>query len=204
MIKYVMNRFKILFCLLLPIFGFAGLVDGVAIRINGDYIITLSDINNKMRSLNIDKQNAIKLLIDETLFEEQLKSQEIALLDGEVDDYVYKLSKRNGMSVGEFKQEVKKRQSYDKFIEGIKMEIKRYKLVQNISKQNLVPPDDEELEVYYRNNIQKFSKGGSIQVYPFEQVKKRIFEVVMKEKETKFLKEYFYKLRMISNIEIVR
>ncbi|RLA74668.1 MAG: hypothetical protein DRG11_04110 [Epsilonproteobacteria bacterium] len=199
-----MNRFKILFCLLLPIFGFAGLVDGVAIRINGDYIITLSDINNKMRSLNIDKQNAIKLLIDETLFEEQLKSQEIALLDGEVDDYVYKLSKRNGMSVGEFKQEVKKRQSYDKFIEGIKMEIKRYKLVQNISKQNLVPPDDEELEVYYRNNIQKFSKGGSIQVYPFEQVKKRIFEVVMKEKETKFLKEYFYKLRMISNIEIVR
>ncbi len=204
MIKYVMNRFKILFCLLLPIFGFAGLVDGVAIRINGDYIITLSDINNKMRSLNIDKQNAIKLLIDETLFEEQLKSQEIALLDGEVDDYVYKLSKRNGMSVGEFKQEVKKRQSYDKFIEGIKMEIKRYKLVQNISKQNLVPPDDEELEVYYRNNIQKFSKGGSIQVYPFEQVKKRIFEVVMKDKETKFLKEYFYKLRMISNIEIVR
>ncbi len=205
MIKYSMNKFKILYTVLfVSSFAVAGLVDGVAIRVNSDYIITLSDIDNKMRSANVDRQTAVKLLVDETLFEAQLDNHEIALLDDEIDDYVYKLAKQNNMSVGRFKKEVAKRQTYESFVKGVKMELKKYKLVQKISKQNLTPPDDAELKIYYRNNIRKFSKGGSMKVYPFEQVRNRIFEVVMKEKEANFLKEYFYKLRMISDIEIVR
>ena len=43
-----------------------------------------------------------------------------------------------------------------------------------------------------------------INILSFEKVKDKIFQIIMKERENKFLKQHFNKLRLEANIEVLR
>ncbi|RXJ86860.1 peptidylprolyl isomerase [Arcobacter sp. CECT 8985] len=48
------------------------------------------------------------------------------------------------------------------------------------------------------------SKKIGVDIVPFEEVKNKIFTVVMQQREQNFLKEYFEKLKLTANIKVVR
>ena len=70
----------------------AGLVDGIALVVNEEPI-TLYDIDKKMLESNLSKKDAVSLLIDELLYEQELRKYNIEVDIFDVNNYIEKIRK---------------------------------------------------------------------------------------------------------------
>jgi len=256
----------------------AGLINAISVVVNND-IITLVDIDNKMREKKVLKTNAIKILIDEILYKQALKKENISVDDFDIDNYIDLLAKQNNMKVHEFKNAVMQQESYMSFRNKIKKQIIHQKLLQSISASNLKKVNDDDMRIYYNNNIEQFIKpvktdvkvysstnkldltkiknnpmliGNSnvqdftledkkinakikyiiahtneksfstifknkkifnmffvikkydVKTIKFEDAKSKIFEIMMKQRENEYLKNYFETLKITAEIKVLR
>ena len=256
----------------------AGLINAISVIVNDD-IITLVDIDNKIKEKKISKTNATKILIDEILYKQAIKNENISVDDFDIDNYIELLAKQNNMKVYEFKNAVMQEENYDSFRNKIKKQIIHQKLIQAISSSNLKRVNDDDMKIYYNNNIEQFIKPvkTDVKVYSslkksdlvsvkknpmlisniniqdftlenakinakikyilahtkeksfstifknkkifnmffvikkydvktikFEDVKVKIFETMMKQRENEYLKNYFETLKIIADIKVLR
>jgi hypothetical protein len=135
----------------------AGLVNAISIIVNDD-IITLVDIDNKMTKEHISKEKATQILVDEILYKQALKKQNVSVDDMDVENYIELLAKQNKMKVYEFKNAIKQQKDYEKFKEDIKKQILHQKLLQSIAANNLKRVSEDDMKIYYKNNISLFVK----------------------------------------------
>jgi len=257
----------------------AGLVDAIALKVNND-IVTLVDIDNKMQSLNIDKQKAVNLIVDEMLYDQELKRHYIVVSANEIEQRIANIANSNNMNIDQFKQAVKAQTNYDIFENDIKTKLLKEKLSKKVVAGNIRYATDEDTKIYYENNQNLFSVAAKIDVVKysstnqnllvqvtknpmfvnesivrtnetidmsninsniryllngiengkftkisqtnngfmmyfvkekkditvleFEKVKDKIFQIIMQNRENKYLKDYFNNLRIKSDIEVLR
>ncbi len=141
----------------------AGLVNGVALVVN-DEPITLYDIDKQMQEKRLNKNDAIKNLIDEVIYRQQIKKENISVDIFDIDNYIGQLASRNKMSLLEFKALVRQQQDYDKFVEGIKTRLTHEKLIKKIAQGNIKIATDDDIKIYYENNKRDFTVAQSIDV----------------------------------------
>jgi len=257
----------------------AGLINAIAFTVN-NVPVTLYDIDEKMQSVKISKENAVSILIDEALYKESLEKFNIAVDSFDIDNYIENLAKSNNMSMYQFQNAVKQQQDYDTFKEEIKNRLKHQKLISSIASNKIIRASDEDLEIYYNNNKELFkvanridviqytsrdkkallqtkknpmminsdikvknitltqdkmdaqlkyiinqtkeqtfsavfaanktynmlfvSKKADISEIKFEDVKNKIFNVVMEQREKEYLKSYFENLKLTAEIKVLR
>ncbi|MDD2698144.1 MAG: peptidyl-prolyl cis-trans isomerase [Arcobacteraceae bacterium] len=153
----------------------AGLINGIAITVN-DYPITLEDIDNKMTELKVTKNSAVTALIDEALYQQSIEKYSINVDNFDVDNYIEKIAKNNKMSSYEFKNAVKQQEDYDAFIEKIKLQLRHQKLTSAISTNNLIMANEEDLKIYYNNNISQFKIAKKIDAIQYSSKDKTILD----------------------------
>jgi len=182
----------------------AGLLNAIAVVVNG-IAITMYDIDKTANANNLSQKQAIKKLIDDILYKQELEKFNLVVSNTELLDYIKMLALSNKMSIEKFKSTIKQNQNYDTFINNIKKRILNRKLISKIAIGKLKMATDEDMKIYYENNIQQFKKNkNSIQVVPFKEVKNKIFNIIMSQREQKYLKEYFKKLKLKADIKIIR
>ena len=182
----------------------ASLVNAVAVIVNNS-VITLYDIDVAMQEKNLSHNQALGMLIDEVLYKEELKKLNIKVEDFEIDDYVIKLATSNQMDLEEFRKAVEQSQDYKSFLEDTKKRLLSQKLISKIASGKLAIATEDDMKIYYDNNIEQFKLNkNSIQVVSFDKVKEKIFSVIMKKREDSFLKEYFESLKITADIKMVR
>ena len=195
---------KFLILLGFSIFLNAGLNNAIAIIVN-EKAITLYDIDETMNRDKLSHNQAVVTLIDKVLYEEEIKKFSLDASKYEINEYLNKLALSNGMELKDFKKAVKKQQNYTQFWNQIKKRIINQKLITKIATGQLKIANQEDMKLYYENNIQQFKiKKNSIEVYQFNQVKNKIFNIIMSQREKKFLKEYFETLKITADITILR
>jgi len=255
----------------------AGLINSVALTVNGEPV-TLYDIDEKIQKLQVSKKEAIDIIIDKILYNQELKKNNIELDIFDIENYIKKLASLNGLTPYEFKNAISQQQDYTKFEEQLKKRILHEKLVRKISTGKLKYANDDDLKIYYQNHIDEFkipsiievtlyrtkkrfaleqikknplinqqdvviknltinlskdnisnesryillnskvkdfspifienkaynmfyiSAKKGIKTIPFKKVKNKIFQILMKQREDEFLKDYFTKLRLKANI----
>jgi len=157
-----MNRYlaSLLFATTL---SYGDLINGIAIIIN-DVPITLYDIDEKMQNNHISKKNAVDILIDETLYNEELKKYNINITIFDINEHIEKLASQNNMNLIEFKKVVETKQNYDVFIQQIRKQLTYQKLVLNISKGRLKVASKDDMELFYNNNKNQFAIADTIDV----------------------------------------
>jgi hypothetical protein len=124
----------------------AGLVNGVAFVVN-DEPITLYDIDKEMQEKGLSKNDAVKSLIDETLYNQQIKKENISVDIFDVDNYLSKLAAQNRMTLLEFKALVRQQQDYDQFVEGIKKRLMHEKLIKKVARGNIKIATDDDIKI---------------------------------------------------------
>lgn len=261
-------------------YSYAGLVDAIAVVVN-EKPITLYDIDELMIKSNKTKDEAVKTLIDEKLYEDELEKRKISVDIFDVNEYIEKLAAQNGMDVINFKSVVRQQyKDYDKFVEQTKKRLKHQKLVGSIVRGNVKLADDEDMKIYYNSNKDSYNIASNIDVVQyvsknkrsllaikrnplamqrdvqnanitlaqnninpqlkyvinstkegeftpvitankmyvmfyiskkkdttlqeFDTVKNQIFNIVMKDREDMYLKEYFEKLKITADIKVIR
>lgn len=160
-----MKKYLVSFLLSLGIAN-AGLVNGVAIVVN-DEPITLYDIDMKMETKGLNKNDAVKSLIDEVLYEQQVKKENVNVDIFDVDEYISKLAAQNRMSLLEFKSVIRQQQDYKKFVDGIKKTLIHQNLVKKVARGNIKIATDDDIKIYYENNKQQFTFAQNIDVVAY-------------------------------------
>ena len=272
---------KFIFLILIMIsYVNAGLVNAIAVVVN-DKPITLYDIDELMIKTNKSKNEAVKTLIDEKLYEDELEKRKINVDIFDVNEYIEKLAAQNKMDVINFKSVIRQQyKDYDKFVEQTKKRLQHQKLVSSIVRGNIKFADDEDLKIYYNAHKENYNVASNIDVVQylskdkrallaikknplamqqgvqntnitlaqnninpqlkyvinstkegeftpvitanktyvmfyitkkkdttlqeFTKVKNQILNIVMKDREDKYLKEYFEKLKITADIKVIR
>ena len=195
---------KIFSVLLLTGSLYAGLVNGISLVVNNT-AVTLYDIDQLMTKKGVSQNEAIGILIDESLYNAEVKKFNLTISSDELNGYLDKLAAANNVSMDEFKKVVESKQSYEQFLINTKKRLLNQKLISKIASGRLNRATEDDMKRYYDNNIEQFKVDkNSIQVVPFEQVKDKIFSVIMSQREQKYLKEYFETLKITADIRIVR
>lgn len=147
--------------------SFAGVVNGIAITVN-DEPITVYDIEKAMSVTKLSKNEAVGLLIDKALYEQSVKENNIVADIFDVNEYIEKLAKANGMDLYSFKAIVKQKYgNYSDFEEEAKDAVIRQKLIQKIVKGQLAVASQEDMELYYEKNKNQFSTSKVYEVIQY-------------------------------------
>lgn len=147
--------------------SFAGVVNGIAITVN-DEPITIYDIEKTMSVNKLGKNEAVGLLIDKALYEQSVKENNINADIFDVNEYIEKLAKANGMDLYSFKAIVKQKYgNYSDFEEEAKDAVVRQKLIQKIVKGQLAVATQEDMELYYEKNKNQFSTSKAYEVIQY-------------------------------------
>lgn len=147
--------------------SFAGIINGIAITVNGEPI-TLYDIDKTMVQKNLSKNQAVNSLIDELLFEQLVKKHNISADVFDVNNYIENLAASNGMDVYSFKSIVRQQYSdYEVFEEEAKKAVIRQKLIEKLVKGQLKIANEEDLKIYYDNNQAQFTTAKTIEVIQY-------------------------------------
>ncbi len=159
---------KLLLSLLLgSTLSFASMVNGVAILVNEEPI-TLYDIERTMVVNKIPKNEAVSYLIDKALYDQQVEKYNITADIFEINDYIEKLANSNGMDVYTFKSIVKQEYpNYEVFENEAKNAVIRQKLIQQIVKGQLAVANNEDMELYYEKNKNKYSSARNFEVVQY-------------------------------------
>lgn len=146
---------------------FAANVNSIAITVN-DEPITTYDIEKTMSVNKISQQEAVSYLIDKALYD-QLVSQNYITADVfEINEYIEKLANANGMDVYAFKSIVKQEYpDYEAFENEAKNAVIRQKLVQQIVKGQLAIATDDDMQLYYEKNANKYLTAKSFNIIQY-------------------------------------
>jgi len=144
--------------------SFAAMVNGVALTVN-DEPITIHDIDKTASENNINKNQAVGLLIDKALYEQSVASNNIGADIFEINDYIEKIANANGMDLYTFKSVVtQKYGNYELFEKEAKDAVIRQKLIQKIVKGQLAVATQEDMELYYEKNKEQYSTSKFYEV----------------------------------------
>jgi len=157
----------------------AGTINAIAVIVN-DYPITLVDIDTKMEELKVVQEKAISVLIDEALYIQSLEKYRVTVDTFDVDNYIDKIAKNNKMSSFEFKNAIKQQEDYEKFVEKIKLELRHQKLITAIASNKLIIANEEDLNIYYNNNISQFKIAKKIDAIHYSAKDKNFLEALKK------------------------
>lgn len=153
----------------------AGLVNGIAMVVNNEPI-TLYDIDQEMQAKNVDKNQAVKNLINDLIYDQEIKKNKISVDIFDVDNYIAKLAAQNNMQPLEFKSLIRQQRDYDAFIETVKQQLMHQKLIRKVAGGKIKIATDEDLKIYYENNKEQFRVADNIEVTVYVSKEKRLLQ----------------------------
>ncbi len=137
------------------------------------------DIDKKMSDAKVSKKDAVTILVDELLYEQELKKNYISVDIFDVNNYIEKIAANNNMDLYQFKAIVKQKyKDYKKYEENIKKEVLRQKLIGKVLRGKLKRPTTEDLNIYYDNNINSFSSSSEFSVTQYSTKDKKALRAI--------------------------
>jgi len=167
---------KILIFIGLIVFLNAEVLDKIVATVN-NIPITSYEVEKLSKRLNIDKNKALNILLDQKLIESEIKKRGIVVDDFELESALETIAKRNGFNLLEFKNILIQRGDYEKLINQIKNDLLKKKLFDEIV-QTKLKIDDNEIKNYYENNKDEFKVFKKIEVVKYSANNKALLEKI--------------------------
>jgi len=160
--------YKLFLILLISVnISFAGLINGIAITVNDDPI-TLYDIDQKMLTENMDKNEAVSSLIDNVLYDQLLQKYNINVDIFDINDYIEKLASSNNMDVFTFKSIVKQKYpDYSIFEKETKSIVTRQKLIKKLVQGQLKIATNEDMLLHYETNKNDYTTVKTVSIVQY-------------------------------------
>jgi len=145
----------------------AGLIDAIAIIVNNEPI-TMIDILNTAKALNISKKEAAELLIDQKLQEAEIKRLSIVVDEFELESELEKFAKERGLTLYELKNILtQKGIDWQEYKNQFKKQLLKKKFLKKIAATKLTQPDEEEVYEYYKSHIEEFSIPKYVEIIKY-------------------------------------
>lgn len=157
--KFVVYGF--IFC---AISLYGEIIAGVGMRVNG-HAITLYEISSLQKQLKISKQEAIDMLINERLKDDEIERFKISVDDFKVDEEISILAANANLTKEQlFAKVAKEGTSLQEYRTQIKKSLQTRELMQRILASNISISSEEELLKYYSKHKKEFLIPKEVQV----------------------------------------
>jgi len=155
-----MNKLIFIGLLTFVTFSYARIVDAVALTVNGQ-AITTSEIRKVQQHTGISKQQAIDLLIQDRLQKDAMNS--INISEETIDAKIAQIANLNNISIPKMQKLLKQQgTSWSKYRESIRQALKKERFFREKVSKTILPPNEEQLKLYYENHKESFILPASI------------------------------------------
>ncbi len=135
------------------------LLNGISVLVNNEPI-TLYEIHMVSKQNNVDLKEALRILIQKSLENSQVKKLGIEASDFEVEKKIEEIASKSGVSKEDLIEFARKKGLSERdYREKISQGIKTQKLYERILKSKNALPNEQEVKAYYKAN--KSRLGGS-------------------------------------------
>ncbi len=162
----------------LLIASWAKMIDAIAVIVNNEPITTY-EIAKVSSALHIPKSEALDLLIQKRLEEEQIKKLGIEVDEFELQEAIDKFAKEKGMDIFSLRQALESQgTSWEDYKKSFKEQLLRKKLYQKIATMTQAQPSEEMLKEYYENHKSEFTLAKRAHLIKYISPSKEILEKV--------------------------
>lgn len=142
----------------------AEVINAVAIVVENE-AITLHDIEKTMKDLNINKDQAKGILINDRLERAQIKKFGIFVNEFELNKEIEKILQMNRIDLDTLKLSLKsKNKSFDEFKNELKKDLEKKRLYEGIAAGAKLDLSTEGLKNYYNSHLQDFTLYSELEV----------------------------------------
>lgn len=164
----------------------AGVIAGVAIRVNSS-AITINEIKKLQQELKISKKEAIDLLINERLKDDEIARFKITIDEFKIDDEITRIASSSGVNKSALISKLAKEGvSYQDYRAELKKQLQTRELMQKILASNVNITDENELFAYYNKHKSQFEIPSSVRVIRYSTNDDALLQRAMKERKKNF------------------
>ncbi len=168
-------RYLLLF-MLLSASLFARVIDAIAIVVN-DEPITTYEIEKSAHQLHIPLSQAVDLLIQKKLEEQEAKRLGVSVDEFELENAIEDFAHKKGMNLFEFKEALQKNGiSWQEYKERFKEQLLRQKLYDKIAQIQRNRISDVQLKEYYDTHKEEFEVAKKVVVTKYISPSKEVLE----------------------------
>ncbi|AXP08249.1 hypothetical protein N4T57_02685 [Campylobacter hepaticus] len=162
----------------------ANTINAIAIVVDKEPITTY-DIEQTIKTLKIDKNQALALLINEKMESSQIRQLNIVVNDLELDEAINRMLLQNKTNLNDFKATLKsKNQSYEQFRANFKKDLEKRKLYEKIANMSKTDFSDEGAKNFFEQNKDKFTFYTQIDAKIYRSNNPQILENIKNTKKT--------------------
>lgn len=156
--------FLAFFCNVFLGYVWAEVIAGVAIRVNS-HAITIQEIKAAQEQFKVNKEQAIDMLINERLRDDEIERFKIKIDEFKIDDEISRIATSNGITKSALISKIAKEgMSYQAYRTELKKQLQTRELMQKILASNVSITDENELFAYYNKHKKEFDLPKSVNV----------------------------------------
>ncbi len=179
--KLVLLGFTVLFTL-----AQAAMVDGIAMVVE-DEPVTVAELRAVQKQMNVSKEQATELLIQDRLQKSAMKDIEIA--DADIDAKIQSIATQNNLTVTKMKEILQEQgTSWSKYRSSVKDAMKKEKFFQEHIARSIPSPTDDELKLYYTQHKAEFIIPSSVQLTEYSAPSEAAMKKFLETKDPKGIK----------------
>lgn len=156
----------------------AVMIDGIALVVE-DEPVTVAELRAVQKQMNVSKEQAISLLIQDRLQKSAMK--DIIISETDVDAKIGSIAAQNNLTVPKM-QEILQEQgtTWSKYRSSVTDAMKKEKFYQENIARSIPVPSEDELKIFYTNHKKEFTVPSSISMTeysaPTEDAMKKFLE----------------------------
>lgn len=164
----------------------AKMIDGIALTVEGE-AVTTAEIRAVQQQLNISKEKAIDLLIQDRLQKAAMKN--IIISEEAVDQKIAQIAAQNNVSIPKMQKILKQRgTTWTKYRSSIKESLKKEKFYKEKVIATIPTPSEDELKLFYANHKEEFTLPSTISMIEYSSASEATLKNFLQTKKKKGIK----------------
>lgn len=176
----------LLTCVFLSNILYANVINAISIIVDKEPI-TLYEIEQTMKKLNIPRNQALIILVNEKIEQAQIKKFGITINEIDLENSIDKMLAQNHLSLEQFKKELKnKNQNFETFKQDFKKDLEKRKLYEQILTMSKIDYSEKGAKKFFETNKSDFSIFSEIDVNIYNSNDPKILEDIKKSHKILF------------------
>jgi parvulin-like peptidyl-prolyl isomerase len=164
----------------------AKMVDAIAIIVEGEPITT-AEIRAVQQQMQVSKEQATDLLIQDRLQKSAMKDVQIA--EADVDAKIAAIAAQNNLTVPKMQKILKEQgTTWNQYRSSVKEAMKKEKFFQENVVSSIPAPSEDELKLFYRNHQDEFTIPASVNLVEYSAPTEEMMKKFLQTKNPKGVK----------------
>ena len=152
-------------CIAMLTFAQAKMVNGIAMVVNGE-AVTTAEIRAVEKQMNVSKQQAVDMLVQDRLQKSAMKK--VSIPESDVDTKIAQIAAQNNLTVPKMQKLLKQQgTSWSRYRKSVKESLKEQKFYRETIAATLAKPSEDELKLFYEAHKDKYVMPKSISMVEY-------------------------------------